>query len=287
MSDMKLTRQSGLTGILRTADKAVIFSCLVLLIFALLAIFGPALLGLGNDINPLARLRPPGTEHFFGTDGVGREVFVRTVSGSRNSVIIGVSVAVLTIILGGALGLLSGYFRRFDRVFMRLSDGMMAIPGVLFAIALVSVLGGGFLTVIIAITVPEIPRTARLMRSVVLTIRELPFVAAAVAVGSSTPKILVRHIIPNAIGALTVQATFVCSSAVLSEAALSFLGVGTPPDIPSWGNVMASGRQFFQIAPWIILFPGLFLSLMVLSVNILGDHLRDRLDPRLVKRRLS
>lgn len=287
MTDMALPKTSALKRALNNADKAVIFSCAILFTILLFAIFGPLFLGLGNDINPLERLKQPSAEHLFGTDSVGREIFVRTISGSRNSVVVGVSVAGLTIILGGVLGLIAGYFRLFDRVFMRFADGMMAIPGVLFAIALVSVLGGGFLTVIIAITVPEIPRTARLMRSVVLTIRELPFVAAAVAVGSSTPKILIQHIIPNAIGALTVQATFVCASAVLSEAALSFLGVGTPPDIPSWGNVMASGRQFFQIAPWIILFPGILLSLMVLSVNILGDHLRDRLDPRLAKRRTS
>lgn len=287
MSDVSIPQTSAVMRALRDADKPVIFSCAVLITIMLFAIFGPLILGLGNEINPLGRLKSPSAEHYFGTDSVGREIFVRTISGSRNSVVVGVSVAVLTIVLGGALGLLAGYFRLFDRVFMRVADGMMAIPGVLFAIALVAVLGGGFLTVIIAITVPEIPRTARLMRSVVLTIRELPFIAAAVAVGSSTSKILFQHIIPNAIGALTVQATFVCASAVLSEAALSFLGVGTPPDIPSWGNVMASGRQFFQIAPWIILFPGLLLSLMVLSVNILGDHLRDRLDPRLAKRRIS
>ncbi|MDE1949203.1 MAG: ABC transporter permease, partial [Burkholderiales bacterium] len=192
--------------------------------------------------------------------------------------------AVATLVVGGALGLLAGYFRAADAVLMRISDGLMAIPSVLLAIAMVSVLGSGLGTVILAITVPEVPRTARLMRSVVLTLRELPFVAAAVSVGSSTAKILFRHVIPNAVGALTVQATFVCASAVLSEAVLSFLGVGTPPDVPSWGNVMASGRQDFQVAPWIILFPGAFLSLVVLSINILGDHLREVADPRLKKR---
>ena len=268
------------------SDMSVLFSVTVLTVILLFAVFGPMILGLGNDINPSARLKGPSAEHFFGTDSVGREIFTRTISGSRNSVIVGVSVAFLTLLLGGALGLFAGYFKLADRILMRVADGLMAIPGVLLAIALVSVLGGGFLTVIIAITVPEIPRTARLMRSVVLTIRELPFVKASVSVGSSTPKILIQHIIPNAVGALTVQATFVCASAVLSEAALSFLGVGTPPDIPSWGNVMATGRQFFQISPWIILFPGIFLSLMVLSVNILGDRLRDSLDPRLAARRV-
>ena len=280
-------KPTSLWSVLRNAHLSVVFSCLTLFIILLFALFGPMLLGLGNDINPLSRLKPPSSEHFFGTDSVGREIFVRTISGSRNSVVVGVSVAVLTLVLGGALGVFAGYFRLADKILMRIADGLMAIPGVLFAIALVSLLGGGFLTVIIAITIPEIPRTARLMRSVVLTIRELPFVSASVAVGSPTPKILLQHIIPNVVGALTVQGTFVCASAVLSEAALSFLGVGTPPDIPSWGNVMASGRQFFQIAPWVILFPGALLSLMVLSVNILGDHLRDHLDPRLTKRRAS
>lgn len=265
-------------------DLAVLFSCVVLVVIALLALVGPYVFGLGNEVSPSTRLLPPSVTHWFGTDSVGRDVFVRTVSGSRNSVLIGASTAVLSMVLGTALGLVSGYFRTADLILMRVADGLMAIPGVLLAIAMVSILGGGFLTVIIAIAVPEIPRTARLMRSVVLSIRQLPFISAAVTVGSSTPKILFMHILPNAIGAMTVQATFICASAVLSEAALSFLGVGTPAEIPSWGNVMANGRQFFQIAPWIIMFPGLMLSLLVLSVNILGDHLRDRLDPRLTRR---
>lgn len=285
MTTLATRHTSALRGSVRKAPFSVLLSCVLLMVIALFAIFGPMVLGLGNDIAPLSRLKGPSNEFLFGTDSVGRDVFVRTISGSRNSVVVGLSVAVLAILIGGTLGLVAGYFKMADRILMRIADGLMAIPGVLFAIALVSVLGGGFLTVIIAITVPEIPRTARLMRSVVLTIKELPYVQASVSVGSSTAKILVQHIIPNAIGALTVQATFVCASAVLSEAALSFLGVGTPPDIPSWGNVMASGRQFFRIAPWVILFPGLLLSLMVLSVNILGDHLRDSLDPRLAKRR--
>lgn len=285
MTTLAIRHTSALWGSVRKAPISVLLSCVILMVIALFAIFGPMVLGLGNDIDPLSRLKGPSNEFLFGTDSVGRDVFVRTISGSRNSVVVGLSVAVLAILIGGMLGLVAGYFKMADRILMRIADGLMAIPGVLFAIALVSVLGGGFLTVIIAITVPEIPRTARLMRSVVLIIKELPYVQASVSVGSSTVKILVQHIIPNAIGALTVQATFVCASAVLSEAALSFLGVGTPPDIPSWGNVMASGRQFFRIAPWVILFPGLLLSLMVLSVNILGDHLRDSLDPRLAKRR--
>ena len=265
-------------------DLAVLFSCGVLTVIVLLALVGPYIFGLGNEVSPSTRLLPPSLSHWFGTDSVGRDVFVRTVSGSRNSVLIGASTAILSLVLGTALGLIAGYFRTADLIVMRIADGLMAIPGVLLAIAMVSILGGGFVTVIIAIAVPEIPRTARLMRSVVLGIRQLPFISAAVAVGSSTPKILLKHILPNAIGTMTVQATFICASAVLSEAALSFLGVGTPAEIPSWGNVMANGRQFFQIAPWIIMFPGVMLSLLVLSINILGDHLRDRLDPRLIRR---
>ena len=263
----------------------VMVSLALLIAFALMAIFGPPWMGLGNDISPTMRLKPPSAEHWFGTDSVGRDIFTRTISGSRNSMVVGILTAIATLLIGGGLGLLAGYSRWADMVLMRVADGLMAIPSVLLAIAMVSVLGGGFLTVIIAITVPEVPRTARLMRSVVLTIRELPFISAAVCVGSSTSKIMLQHIIPNAVGALTVQATFVCAAAVLSEAVLSFLGVGTPAEIPSWGNVMASGRQYFQIAPWVILFPGAFLSLMVLSINVLGDHLRDILDPRLARRR--
>ena len=266
---------------------AVSLSVLVLALVILMAIFGPVVLGLGNDLNPMMRLKPPSAVAWFGTDNLGRDVFVRTVSGARNSVTVGLCTALIVLAIGGTLGVVAGYFNWFDRVIMRLADGLMAIPGILLAIALVSVLGGGLMTIVIAISVPEIPRTARLMRSVVLSIRELPFITAAISVGSSTPKILLRHIVPNAIGMLSVQATYVCAAAILSEAALSFLGVGTPPDVPSWGNVIASGREYFRLAPWVIACPGLFLSIMVLSINILGDKLRDRFDPRLVARRAA
>ncbi|MDR7127350.1 ABC transporter permease [Pseudotabrizicola sp. 4114] len=256
-----------------------------LFIIFVMAILGPMFLGNGNELNSTMRLKPPSAEAWFGTDNLGRDVFVRTVSGARNSVVVGLCTAVLVLLIGGLLGVIAGYFRWADMVLMRFADGLMAIPGILLAIALVSILGGGLVTVIIAISVPEIPRTARLLRSVVLTIRELPFVMASVSLGSSTPKIIVQHILPNAVGALMVQTTYVCAAAVLSEAALSFLGVGTPPDVPSWGNVIASGKDYFRLAPWIIAFPGIMLSILVLSINILGDQLRDQLDPRLTKRR--
>lgn len=269
---------------LRPADPAAMASAGVLFLFVLIAVFSPMLIGDYLSINTGARLLAPDAAHWFGTDHLGRDIFARTMVGSRNSLVVGACVAAATTVPGVLLGLLSGYFRGVDRFLMRLMDGMMAIPGVLLAIALVSLLGGGLTTVIVAITVPEIPRMARLVRSVVLTIRELPFVTAAISIGTSTPKILARHILPNAVGTLTVQATYVCAHAIIVEAVLSFLGVGTPPDIPSWGNIMAVGRQYFQIAPWIIAFPGVLLSILVLAINILGDTLRDRLDPHLARR---
>jgi peptide/nickel transport system permease protein len=180
--------------------------------------------------------------------------------------------------------MLAGYVRILDGVVMRVMDGLMAIPGVLLAIALVSLSGASLVTVIIAITVPEIPRVVRLVRSIVLTVREEPYVEAAIAAGTRLPQVLIRHVLPNCVPALIVQATYVCASAMLTEAILSFLGAGTPPEIPSWGNMMAEGRAFFPIAPRIILFPGAALALMILAVNVLGDGLRDRLDPKLARR---
>ncbi|POR46956.1 ABC transporter permease [Bosea psychrotolerans] len=251
------------------------------------ALLAPPLLGYSSDLNMAEALQPPGAAHWFGTDNLGRDIFVRTVSGARTSLLVGLGVSALTLTAGGAIGLLAGYVRTVDSVTMRIMDGFMAIPGVLLAIALASLLGSGLVTVMIAISVPEIPRTARLMRSVVLSLREMPYVDAAVSIGSSTPRVLFRHILPNATEALVVQATFICASAILAEAVLSFLGVGISPDLPSWGNVIAGGRQFFRVAPWIIAFPGLFLSLLVLAVNLLGDVLRERIDPRLAARRAS
>jgi peptide/nickel transport system permease protein len=249
------------------------------------ALLAPPILGYSSDLNMGEALQPPGATHWFGTDNLGRDIFVRTLSGARTSLMVGLGVSVLTLLAGGLIGLVAGYVRLADTVLMRIMDGLMAIPGVLLAIALASLLGGGLATVMIAISVPEIPRTARLMRGVVLSLRELPYVDAAIAIGSSTPRVLIRHILPNATEALVVQATFVCASAILAEAILSFIGVGISPDLPSWGNVMAGGRQFFRVAPWIIAFPGLFLSLLVIAINVLGDALRERIDPRLSGRR--
>lgn len=256
----------------------------VLLLMALIAIFAPWIANDPMKLTPINRLKPPGEVYWFGTDFLGREVFARTIYGSRVSLIVGGAVAVVSVTIGLVIGLVAGYVRWVDAVVMRIMDGIMAIPGVLFAIALISLAGASLMNVIIAITIPEIPRVVRLVRSVVLTIREQPYVEAAISVGSPMPKILIRHILPNTFAPLIVQTTYVCASAVVIEAILSFLGAGTPPEIPSWGNVMAEGRIYFQVAPWILFFPGVLLAITVLAVNILGDGLRDSLDPRIARR---
>ncbi len=235
-------------------------------------------------ITALQRLKPASALNWLGTDHLGRDVWSRLVYGARVSVLVGLSVAALSIGFGLVIGLVAGYIRWLDAIVMRIMDGLMAIPGILLAIALVSVSGASLMTVIVAIMVPEIPRVVRLVRSVVLTVREEPYVEAAVSVGTRLHLILIRHILPNCIPPLIVQATYVCASAMLTEAILSFLGAGTPPSIPSWGNMVAEGRLLFQIAPWNLLWPGVALAVTILSVNVLGDGLRDRLDPKLAKR---
>ena len=256
----------------------------LLLIMVFLAVFA-ALLFTSDPIqmNPVERLKTPSLIHWFGTDMFGRDIYSRTVYGSRISLVVGLVAAVLSVILGLFIGLVAGYIRFLDAILMRIMDGLMAIPGILLAIALVSLSGASLITVTIAITIPEIPRVVRLVRSIVLSVREEPYVEAAIAAGTRLPLILSRHVLPNTIPPLIVQATYVCGSAMLTEAILSFLGAGTPPEVPSWGNIMAEGRLYFQIAPWIIFFPGITLAVTVLAVNVLGDGLRDTLDPRFAK----
>jgi peptide/nickel transport system permease protein len=225
-------------------------------------------------------------QHFFlmGTDSLGRDTWSRVVYGARVSLSVGITVALLALTFGALVGVAAGYFRRLDDVIMRAMDSLMAIPSILFAITLMALWRPTLVTVIVAITIPEIPRVARLVRSIVLTIREEPYIEAAISLATPTIKILWRHILPNAIAPLIVQGTYVCASAILVEAILSFLGVGLPPDIPTWGNVMADGRMQFNQFPQTVLFPGVFLALTVLAVNILGDGLRDTLDPKFNKR---
>jgi peptide/nickel transport system permease protein len=223
-------------------------------------------------------------KHYMGTDTLGRDVFSRVVYGARVSIFIGVAVAILSVSIGLVIGMAAGYVRWLDGIVMRIMDGLMAIPAILLAIAVVSLSRAGLLSVIIAIVVPEVPRVVRLVRSVVLSVREEPYVEAAVMSGTPTIKLIIRHILPNTVAPLIVQGTFICASAILVEAILSFLGIGIPPDVPTWGNIMAEGRQLFRIFPHNILYPGIFLALTVLAVNMLGDGLRDTLDPKMEKR---
>lgn len=253
----------------------------VIATMVLLAIAAPLFAGNPLAMDPMHRLRPPSAQHWFGSDTLGRDVFARTVFGARISLFIGLSVAFGSIAGGLVIGLLCGFYRRVDAVVMRLMDGLMAIPSILLAIALVSLWQGGVPVVIFAILIPELPRDVRLVRSIVLGVRERPYVEAAIAGGARTGKILRRHILPSTIAPLTVQGTYVCASAILTEAGLSFLGAGIPPSIPTWGNMIAGSQLYLALAPWTIFCPGIALAVLVLAVNLFGDGLRDLLDPRL------
>jgi peptide/nickel transport system permease protein len=258
---------------------------LVLLLMVLIALFAPWLGTVDPQaVSPIDRLKQPSAEHWFGTDALGRDVYSRVVYGARVSLIVGLAVAAAATLVGLAIGLVTGYLRWVDAIVMRFMDGLMSIPPVLLAIALMALTKASIGNVILAITLAETPRVVRLVRSLVLGLREQPYVEAAVACGTRLPTILLRHILPNTIAPLLVQGTFVCASAMITEAILSFIGAGTPPNIPSWGNIMAEARSLFQIAVYLIVFPGIFLSITVLAVNLLGDGLRDALDPRLARR---
>lgn len=280
-------------------NPAVLIGGTVLLIMALIGLLAPFLGTMDpGAINPATRNKKPGFErtiraddgsskvfvHKMGTDSLGRDVYSRVLYGARVSLIIAVSVAACSVFLGLIIGLLAGYIRALDGVIMRVMDGLMAIPAILLAIAVVSLFRAGLAAVIVAIIVPEIPRVVRLVRSIVLSVREEPYVEAAIMQGTRVPLLLVRHILPNTIAPLIVQGTFIAASAILVEAILSFLGIGIPPETPTWGNIMAEGRSLFRIFPHNILYPGIFLGLTVLAVNMLGDGLRDTLDPKMAGR---
>ena len=279
--------QASATG--KTADfirrhPTIVIGAILLALIALIALFAPYIARDPIVFEPINRLKSPSAEFWLGTDSLGRDVYARTVYGARISLLVGLTVAIVSVTCGLLIGLLAGYFQRVDAVVMRVMDGVMAIPAILLAIALVALLGASVKVVIIAIAIPEIPRVTRLVRAVVLSVRDLPFVEAARSNGTRIGKLLRRHILPSTVAPLIVQGTFICASAILTEAGLSFLGAGTPPEIPTWGNMIASSRLYLQIAPWTIFAPGLCLALVVLAVNLLGDGLRDRLDPRISRR---
>jgi len=286
-----------LAGLAR--DWAVLFGAAVILAMIVIGVGAPFLGTVDpSEINPTFRNRVPGTEqtirrddgttvayrHWMGTDSLGRDVYSRVLYGARISLVVGAAAAAISVAIGLVIGLVAGYIRWLDGLVMRVMDGLMAIPAILLALAVVSLFRAGILSVIVAIVVPEIPRVVRLVRSIVLSVREEPYVEAAIMTGTRTPLLLVRHVLPNTIAPLIVQGTFVCAAAILVEAILSFLGVGIPPDTPTWGNIMAEGRGLFRVYPHNIFFPGLCLALTVLAVNMLGDGLRDRLDPKLAER---
>lgn len=265
-------------------NPTIVIGSAILAALAVLALIAPWIADDPLGFDPLNRLKKPSAEFMFGTDQFGRDVYSRVVYGARISLVVGVSVAVVATAAGLLIGVLCGYYRRVDAVVMRVMDGLMAIPPILLAVALITLMQAGLTIVIVAISIPEIPRVVRLVRSVVLQVRGLPYIEAAIASGTRSRIIMTRHILPNTLAPLIVQATYVCASAILTEAGLSFLGIGTPPEIPSWGNIMSTGRSFFQISPWIIFFPGVMLAATVLAINLVGDGLRDTLDPRIARR---
>jgi peptide/nickel transport system permease protein len=278
---VKLRR--GFVGLVRRHPTVTAGGGLVLILI-LMALLAPFLATVDpTALAPARRTRPPSPEYWFGTDMLGRDIYSRVIYGARVSLLVGFSVALLSSLIGLTIGLVSGFLRWADGVVMRVMDGLMSIPAILLAIALMALTRGSVGNVITAITIVEIPRVSRLVRGVVLSLREQPYVDAAVAAGTRTPLIILRHILPNTLAPMTVQATYICASAMIIEAILSFIGAGTPPTIPSWGNIMAEGRALWQVKPFIIFFPALFLSVTVLAVNLLGDGLRDALDPRMAK----
>lgn len=278
---VRAPRRSGLLRRTWHRSPSIVIGGVIVLILLFIAIAAPWL----GTVDPTAlapsqRLREPSGIAWFGRDPLGRDVYSRVLYGTRVSLAVGLGSALLATTIGAFLGLVAGFIRPVEGLLMRIMDGLMAIPSILIAVALIALVRGSIVTVIVAITIAEIPRVARLVRGVVLSLREMPFVEGAIASGTRTPGIVLRHILPNTLAPLSVQATYICATAMLIEAGLSFIGAGVPPAIPSWGNVMAEGRALWQLRPHIIFFPALFLSIAVLGVNVLGDGLRDALDPR-------
>ena len=276
--------RTSLSAAVREPTMTIALALLAVLV--LVSVVAPFLIA--NEptkINMDARLDAPSADYWFGTDAFGRDVFSRTMSGGRISLLVAAAVAVLTMLFGATFGSLAGYFRKVDAFLMRIMDGLMAIPTVLLAIALMVILGASLQNVIIAIVIVDTPRMTRVARASVLSLREQPFVDAARSIGAGHGRILLRHVIPNLMAPIIVMGTYVAASAMLTEAYLSFLGAGIPAiDNPSWGNIMAEGRGFIHKAMWVIFFPGLVLAVTVTSINLAGDGLRDILDPKLAHR---
>ena len=278
-------RERGRFGTYFRRYPTVVVGGALLCVMLFIAIFAPLLFTVDpTALAPSKRTRPPSELYWFGTDMLGRDIYSRVLYGSRVSLLVGFSVAAVAAVIGTFIGLVAGFIRSADTVIMRVMDGLMSIPPILLAIALMALTRGSVGNVIIAISVAEFPRVSRLVRGVVLSLREQPYVEAAIASGTRVPMIIWKHILPNTLAPLMVQATFICASAMITESILSFIGAGTPPIIPSWGNIMAEGRALWQVKPYIVFFPAAFLSVTVLAVNLLGDGLRDALDPRLAKR---
>ena len=286
-ADFALPAPAARAGVLDTARRALlrhptlIAGALTLVVILVAGVLAP-LWWTGDplEMKPAVRLRPPSAERWFGSDNFGRDIYTRTLYGSRISLTVGAAVSTLSLVLGTTLGLVVGFYRRLDMIAMRVMDGLMAIPAILLALALMALMKASVQNVIIALLIPEIPRVVRLTRASVLSLREHLMVEGARALGARTPRILARYVLPGLVAPLIVQGTYIAASAILFEAYLSFLGAGTPPHIPSWGNIMAEGRAYVQLAFWIILFPGIFLAATVLAINLVGDGLRDLLNVR-------
>jgi peptide/nickel transport system permease protein len=263
----------------------IALGALILVIMALLAILAPWI----GTVDPRAislgkRLMPPSAEFWFGTDSLGRDLYSRVIYGARISLLVGLACATFASIGGLVVGMAAASGRWSDSIAMRFMDGLMSIPAILLAIATMTVSHGSVGTVVVAISIVEVPRVARIVRSVVLSLREQPFIEAAIAAGSTAPRIIWRHLLPAVVSPLVVQATFVASAAIVIEGTLSFIGAGTPPTIPSWGNIMSDGKDLWQVKPYLVFIPAGFLAVTVLGVNVIGDGLRDALDPRLSER---
>ncbi|WP_185984099.1 ABC transporter permease [Aureimonas mangrovi] len=265
-------------------NRAILFGAIILTVVVLAALLAPLVAPYApNQLSIVNRLKPPSAEHFFGTDEFGRDIFSRAIHAGRVSLSVSLGVVAIATVLGVFLGLIAGYFRRLDAPISRLLDAMMSFPDILLAIALVAALGPSLVNVVIALGITYAPRLARIVRGSTLVLRELPYIEAAVALGLPTWQILLRHVLLNLASPILVQATFIFATAMLAEASLSFLGVGASSDTPTWGTMLASGREYMNNAPWLMLFPGLAIVFAVLSLQLVGDGLRDLVDPRLAR----